>query len=145
MGAMNSLATVGLQLASAQRAQSGQEKQLAQEQERRVEDLLARSAENRRENDAALKRRLAEERARAGAAGLGTTGGSVDAVLRGLSDQSASEQRAADQVLDGRLAGLFDAQSSRRRKSLLDRNNRWVDAGSRTLSALSGTGRSWLG
>jgi hypothetical protein len=145
MGAMNSLATVGLQLATAQRAQAKREKLAGQDEARAAEDLLARSAEAKRENESVLRRRLAEERARAGGAGLGVTGGSVDAVLRGLSEQSDLDQKTADQALERRLASLFDANSTRRRKSLLDKNTRWLETGTRTLSALSGTGRNLLG
>src|SRR5690606_37034756 len=118
-------------------------KQLEKEFQRKRVDLIAKASEARREQDQALKRRLAQERARAGAAGISSTGGSIDAVLRGLTSEARADQAAADAILRSNLAALRDAYGTKKRRNLLDFNKSWVDAGSKTLAGLS-RGRSLL-
>ena len=85
---MNSLATLGLNLALSQRAQQAQGKELSQERDRQLQAIRLRDSEERRQQELALRRRLAEERARAGGAGVGSSGGSADAILQGLVEES---------------------------------------------------------
>jgi hypothetical protein len=143
MGALNSLATVGLNLAMAKKEEKDEKKQLEKEFQRKRVDLLAKASEARREQDQALKRRLAQERARAGAAGISSTGGSIDAVLRGLTAEAKADQAAADAILGSNLRALRDAYGTKKRRNLLDMNKGWIDAGSKTLAGL-GRGRSLL-
>ena len=84
MGALNSLASVGLNLALQQKAQAAEDKQLRQERDRQLEAIRLRDTEDQRQQQQALRRRLAEERARAGGAGVGSSGGAADAILSGL-------------------------------------------------------------
>jgi hypothetical protein len=138
MGALNSLATVGLNLAAAQRRQSADADALKAERDRQSRDLLDRAGEERREGRETLRRRLAQERARAGAAGTGGSGGSIDAVLRGLTAESDAQQAAADRATESRLGGLRASYEARRRRSLLDLGTRSIDAGARAASGFDG-------
>jgi hypothetical protein len=133
MGALNSLATLGLNLALTRKAQQAQSKELRAERDRQVREIQARDAEERRQQEAALKRRLAEERARAGAAGVGGSGGSADAVLRGLSEESRALMAAQAQDSSRRIDAIRDAYEQRRRHNLLDFAGRWLSLGSSQL------------
>lgn len=144
MGALTSLATTGLNLAVAQRREDATQKKLDGEQQQRSEQVLGRAQEDRRERDTALRRRLAEERARAGAGGVGGSGGSIDAVLSGLVAESSAQQTASDAETRSRLDALRGTYDARSRRSLLDYNSRWLDAGSRALAGLGGRRRSLL-
>jgi hypothetical protein len=120
MGALNSLATMGLNLALGQQAQRAQTKELRQDRDSQIREIQLRDAEARRQQEVALRRRLAEERARAGAAGVGSTGGSADAILSGLVEE------------------IRKAYETRRRSNLLDFAGRWLSFGSRSGSRLGG-------
>jgi hypothetical protein len=144
MGALTSLATTGLNLAAAQRRESAQRDTLDRERELRERQLRLDAAEDQRQRAGALRRRLAEERARAGAAGVATSGGSIDAVLGGLARESRAQQAASDNLLRARLDALRETYDARSRRSLIDQQTRAVDAGARTLASLTGGRRSLL-
>ena len=129
MGALNSLATLGFNLALSQQAQQAQNKQLRQERDRQVREIQLRDAEASRTQDLALKRRLAEERARAGAAGVGGTGGSADAILRGLAEESRALEAARSKESAQRIDEVRRTYDGRRRQNLLDFTGRWLAAG----------------
>ena len=133
MGALSSLATMGLNMALSSQAQKSEDKQLKVQRDQQVAQIQAQSAEDRRKSDTALKRRLAEERARAGAAGVGGSGGSADAVLRGLEEESAALQAARDAEDAQRIAAIRDTFGERRKRNLLEFSSQWVDTGSRSL------------
>jgi hypothetical protein len=59
MGALNSLATLGLNLALGQQAQQAQGKELRQERDGQLRAIRLRDAEERRQQETALRRRLA--------------------------------------------------------------------------------------
>jgi hypothetical protein len=139
MGAYSSLATLGLNLALSRQAQRQEDRQLQQDRDRQVRDILARDAETRKQQDQALRRRLAEERARAGAAGTGGTGGSADAILRGLEEESRSTRAAQEDATERQIDRLRDTYADRRRSNLLELSNRWLGFGS---SLLGGSSRS---
>jgi hypothetical protein len=138
MGALNSLATLGLNLALGQQAQRAQSKELRQDRDSQIREIQLRDAETRRQQELALRRRLAEERARAGAAGVGSTGGSADAILSGLVEESrlldASRAAQSQQQVDE----IRKAYETRRRSNLLDFAGRWLSFGSRSGSRLGG-------
>ncbi|MDX6748784.1 hypothetical protein SH611_03085 [Geminicoccaceae bacterium 1502E] len=135
MGALTSLATMGLNMAMAQRAQKREDRQLEQERDRAIRQIKAADAETRRREQDLLKRRLAEERARAGASGTGSSGGSIDAILRGLTAESSAADAARRARSRGRVEDLRSSYGEQRRRSLLDLNQRWLDAGRRALGA----------
>jgi hypothetical protein len=120
MGAITSLATTGLNLALAQQAASGQARDARQERDRRIQEVQARNREESRRRREELRRRLASERARAGAAGVATRGGSSEAVLRGLVEETGRADQAARDSLRQQIGELRRNASSARRNSLLD-------------------------
>jgi hypothetical protein len=138
MGALASLATTGLNLALAQQAASGQSRDARQERDRRIQEIQARSREENRKRREELRRRLAAERARAGASGVATRGGSSDAVLRGLVEQTDRAERGASDSVRSQISELRRNASSARRSSLLDL------AGNVAGSVFGGSGRSSL-
>jgi hypothetical protein len=142
MGAVTSLATMGLNLALQRQAQRAEDKRLQKDRDRQLRDIAASDAESSRQQDLALRRRLAEERARAGGAGVGGTGGSADAILRGLEEEGRAAQAAqADEAV--RKADLVrDTFGERRRSNLLEFSSRWLSAGGAALGGGSGTRRN---
>jgi hypothetical protein len=129
MGALNSLATLGLNLALSQRAQRAEAKDLREQRDREIEQIRLRDAEARREAALALRRRLAEERARAGAAGVGSTGGAADAILSGLIEESRQAEAARARQAGARIDEIHQSYDNRRRSSLLDFTSRWLAYG----------------
>lgn len=136
MGALNSLATLGLNLALGQQAQQAQGKELSQDRDRQIQALRLRDGEERRQQEVALRRRLAEERARAGGAGVGSTGGSADAILQGLVEESRLQSVARARETGQRIDDLRQSYDGRRRRSLLDFASRTVSLGSRSGRSL---------
>ena len=144
MGALSSLATVGLNMALSGPAQKSQDKQLKAQRDQQIQQIQLQSAEDKRTSDAALKRRLAEERARAGASGVGGNGGSADAVLRGLEEESSALQASRDAEDAQRIAAIRDTFGERRKRNLLDFGSQWLNAGTRSLTGSSGRSRSLI-
>jgi hypothetical protein len=138
MGALTSLATTGLNLALSQQAASGLARDARQERDRRIQEVQARNREESRKRREELRRRLAAERARAGAAGVATQGGSADAVLRGLVEETDRAEQAAGSSVHRQVSELRRNASSVRRNSLLDL------AGNVAGSVFGGPGRSSL-
>jgi hypothetical protein len=138
MGALTSLATTGLNLALAQQAASGQTRDTRQERDRRIQEIQARNREETRKRREELRRRLAAERARAGAAGVATPGGSSDAVVRGLVEETDRAEQVAGNSVRTQISELRRNASSARRNSLLDL------AGTTAGSVFGGPGRSSL-
>lgn len=144
MGALTSLATTGLNLALSSQAQKSQDKQLKAQRDQQIQQIQLQSAEERRQSESTLKRRLAEERARAGASGVAGSGGSADAVLRGLEEESRAVQAARDAEDAQRIAAIRETFGERRKRNLLDFSNQWLNAGSRSLGGSSGRSRSLI-
>ena len=92
-----------------------------------------------RGQDQALQRRIAQERARAGAAGVGSTGGSADAIVRGLSEEAQRANDARAQLLGLRVDGLREDFAQSRKRNLLETTGRILSLGR------SSGGRSLLG
>ena len=112
MGAYSSLATLGLNLALSQAAQRSRSDQLGKQEDQQASDILASDAATRQQQAADLAQRMAAERARLGAAGVGTTGGSADAVLSGLQDQGDLAQQALDAQTTSRLDQVQQSSTS---------------------------------
>ena len=143
MGALNSLAGLGLNLALQQQAKAGEEKRLRQERDRQLQAIQLRDTEDRRQQEQALRRRLAEERARAGGAGVGSSGGAADAVLGGLVEESRQLDAARRRESALRTEDIRADFADRRRRSLLDLAGRSLSLGSRSGGS-SRSGRSLL-
>ncbi|WP_133063877.1 hypothetical protein [Arboricoccus pini] len=103
----------------------------------RTQTLIDNAAEDRRSTDAALKRRQAQERARAGAAGVASSGGSIDAVLQGLQEDADADQAATTTQLKDSLAGLDAEYKQRSDRNLLSYDSSLARAGTSLLSGLS--------
>ncbi|MCS7267591.1 MAG: hypothetical protein NZ704_05970 [Geminicoccaceae bacterium] len=127
MGALTSLATLGLELALAHRAREDRKDRFEDHKRAEIRRIEAAEAEERRREQAALARRLAQERARAGALGISAAGGSFDAVLRGLEEESRALRAARDRETRARIELVRARHAARGRRSLLD------DAPSRLL------------
>jgi hypothetical protein len=136
MGALSSLATLGLDLALSRQAQKQDNRQLTLERDRQIRQIQVDALADRQKADALLKRRLAEQRARAGAAGIGS-GGSADAVLRGLEEDSRAQQALRDAEDAAQLNAIRATFGTRQRRNLLELGSRWLDAGTRDLSGRS--------
>ncbi len=143
MGAYSSLATLGLNLALSQQAQQAQSKELRQERDRQLQSIQQRDGEERRQQELALRRRLAEERARAGGAGVGSSGGSADAILQGLVEESRLLDAARSRETQQRIDDVRSTYEQRRKRSLLDFAGRSSALGSRQARS-SRSGRSLL-
>ena len=143
MGALNSLASLGLNLALNQRAQAAEDKQLKQERDRQLKAIDLRDTEDRRQQELSLRRRLAEERARAGGAGVGSSGGAADAILSDLVEESRLVDTARRRESGLRREDIKDSFDGRRQRSLLDFAGRSVSIGNRFLGP-SWSGRSLL-
>ena len=76
---------------------------------------------NRRRREQ-LKKNLATQRARMGASGAGS-GGSADAVLRGLSNETARFIQDQESVLGTQIGALNERVDNVRRNGLLQRRN----------------------
>ena len=143
MGALNSLASLGLNLALSQRQRAADDKALRQERDRQVVAIRARDAEERRVQEQALRRRLAEERARAGGAGVGSSGGAADAILAGLTRESREAEAARRREIALQIDDVRKSFDDRRKRSLLDFAGRSVSLGSRIVG-VAGSRRSLL-
>lgn len=133
MGAFSSLATAGLNLALQQRARDAEGKRAAKDRDRQLRQIAAEDALARQERDATLRRRVAEQRARAGASGVGDTGGSIDAVVRGLTAESSAAAAKDGLRLAERLGSIRESFAARRRRNLLETNRSWLDLGRAAL------------
>jgi len=144
MGALSSLATVGLNLALAQQAAERRSRQITAERDRDIQAIRERDEEARREDEERLRRQLAAQRARAAAAGVAGRGGSADAVLRGLIEESEAEARAREQTSARRIAEIRRRAGASRRQSLLDLVGEAGQSSFRQLGRRTGQGLSLL-
>ncbi len=141
MSSMSSIASTGLNMALTHEAYKRQNKKVGNEREERIAALQARDAALEKEAQKALRARLAAARARAGGAGIATSGGSIDAVLRGLEREVADKGAARAASSSGQIAGLRDAARDKQRRNLLTMSNKWLDM----ASGLTGGRGSLLG
>lgn len=129
MGALSSLATLGLNVALAQQADRRERRAIHQERDRQIEAIRTRDAEAERERQARLRQALARQRARFAAAGVAGAGGSAEAVLRGLVEESDLASRARELESARRIEDITRAARQRRRRSLLDLGGQVVQGG----------------
>jgi hypothetical protein len=144
MGALTSLATLGLELALAQKARDEQKDRLEDQRRREIRRLRIADAEEQRRQQAALARRLAQERARAGAMGIASSGGSIDAVLRGLEEESRALQDARRRETAARIDSVRERYDARGRRNLLETAAQFGELASRASSGLGSSRRSLL-
>jgi 4-diphosphocytidyl-2C-methyl-D-erythritol kinase len=142
MGALSSLASIGLNLALAQQAAQRQSQNINAERNRQIQAIRQQDLQQQQQQQQeALRSRLATQRARAGAAGV-SGGGSASAVLRGLTQEAAATEQARAAQSNARIAEIQRAASNSRSRNLLDLVG---GAGGSSLSLLGqSTGRSLL-
>ncbi|MCB9941983.1 MAG: hypothetical protein H6823_27415 [Planctomycetaceae bacterium] len=141
---MNSLASVGLNLALGQQAMRQESKEAKAERDRQIAAIMRSSSNNDKLQANALRRRLASERVRAGAAGTATTGGSIDAILRGLEREAEQDAQARREATAQKVKEINDAFGVRRNNNLLTTTNRLLGSISGSNSS-SSSRRSLLG
>ncbi|MCX8100445.1 MAG: hypothetical protein RMK81_13540 [Geminicoccaceae bacterium] len=144
MGALTSLATLGLDLALAQKAREDEADRIKEQRRAEIRRIRAADLEDQRRQQAALARRLAQERARAGALGIAGTGGSFDAVLRGLEEESRALRDARQRETSARIDAVRERLGARSRRNLLDVTDRFAEIGARLLERPVGSRRSLL-
>lgn len=140
MGALSSLASVGLNLALADQAQRRQSKTINAERDRRIDTIERRNAEDQRKIADRLRRQLASQRARAGAAGIGGSASS-NAILRGLAEEAAAVDQASRQEATQSITTINRNARNARRNNLLDLTSGQARQG---ISLLSRGSRSSL-
>jgi hypothetical protein len=139
MGGLSSLASLGLNVALSQQAAQRESRDLKKERDRQIEAIMRDNREAERKQANALRRRQASERVRAGASGTATTGGSIDAILRGLEREAELDANARRKAASARVRQIRDTFGTRQRNNLLTTTNRLLGSGG------SGFGRSLLG
>lgn len=118
MGAFNSLATAGLNLARTQQAAQRESRDISRDRDREIRAIEQQTEEQRRREEQELRRRLATQRARAGAAGVGG-GSSSRAVLRGLTEEAEAAQAARERSAGLRIDELRQRARTSQRRNLL--------------------------
>jgi hypothetical protein len=144
MGALSSLATLGLELAMAQKARDDQQDRLEEQRRQEIRRIRLAEAEEQRRQQATLARRLAQGRARAGAMGISASGGSIDAVLRGLEEESRALQAARGREAAARISAVRERYEGRSRRNLLESAARIGEWGAGALGGLRSSRRSLL-
>lgn len=139
MGGLSSLASLGLNVALGQEAAKRENRNLKKERDRQIEAIMRDNRDAERQQASALRRRQASERVRAGATGTATTGGSIDAILRGLERETEFDNNARRDVASARVQQIRDTFGTRRRNNLLTSTNRLLGTSGSTF------GRSLLG
>jgi len=133
MGGLSSLANLGLNVALSQQAAQRQNKDLEKERDRQIAAIMRDNREAERQQAGALRRRQASERARAGATGTATTGGSIDAILRGLEREAELDSAARRETAAARVQQIRATFGTRQRSNLLNTTNRLLGTSNSTL------------
>jgi hypothetical protein len=136
MGALSSLATVGLNLALAQQGSKRESNSISAERDQQIKAIQAQDEEARRREQEQLRRQLASQRARAAAAGVGR-GGSAQAVLRGLIEESDSAEQARQDRSALRISDINRDANRAQQRNLLDFVGTASRGGLRTLGGTS--------
>ena len=120
MGGMGNLASAGLNLALAQETRKRADKRLKKERNADIAVATAKAGKIERQQRDSLKKRIAAARARAGGAGSSTTGGSIDAVVKGLERETQRSLAALEDDTRHRVNSIRARAEKARRRNLLD-------------------------
>ncbi|MGF1475215.1 MAG: hypothetical protein ACFB6S_06580 [Geminicoccaceae bacterium] len=126
MGALSSVASIGLQAAAAGRAAKRETKKLNDQRDKQLAEIQRRDNEARIRRQRSLREASARAKARAAGAGLGGAGGSASAILDGLRKAATDEQARSDKERDKMVDELFRSTSKAKKRSLLDRTSGFV-------------------
>jgi hypothetical protein len=133
MGGFSSLANLGLNVALSQQAAQKQNRDLQKDRDRQIAAIMRDDREAERQQASALRRRQASERARAGATGTATTGGSIDAILRGLEREAELDSAARRETAAARVQQIRATFGTRQRNNLLSTTNRLLGTSNSTI------------
>ena len=133
MGGFSSLAHLGLNVALSQQAAQKQNRDLQKDRDRQIAAIMRDDREAERQQASALRRRQASERARAGATGTATTGGSIDAILRGLEREAELDSAARRDKTAARVQQIRATFGTRQRNNLLSTTNRLLGTSNSTI------------
>lgn len=133
MGGYSSLANLGLNMALSQQAAKKKNQDFQEDRDRRIASIMRDDREAERQQANALRRRQASERARAGATGTATTGGSIDAILRGLEREAELDSAARRETTAARVKEIRSTFGTRQRSNLLNTTNRLLGTSNSTL------------
>ena len=133
MGGVSSLANLGLNVALSQQAAQKKNRDLEKDRDRQIAAIMRDDREAERQQASALRRRQASERARAGATGTATTGGSIDAILRGLEREAELDSAARRKTTAARVQQIRATFGTRQRNNLLNTTNRLLGTSNSTL------------
>ena len=136
MGGLSTLASAGINLALAQQANKRASREVRRDRDREIAQIERESATRAREQQEALRARVAAIRARTGANGLASTGGSIDAVIRGLERDVARDTDDIRDAAASRIDDIRQGAQNRRRRNLLDLTTRVVGSGRGVRSLL---------
>lgn len=118
-----------------QEQQRLQQEQAAQDAALQRQQIATNTAQSEEERRAALRRAVARQRANFGSQGVSSAGGSSQAVLLGLFDESEDEARRREELDQLRLTGIDQGLTQRsslnvlQRTQLAERNNLANSAG----------------
>lgn len=84
------------------------------------ENIQLQAAQNEAERQAALKRAVARQRAASGASGVGSAGGSGEAILLGLFEESEDEKNERERLDDLRLRAIDQDMENVQSQNLLE-------------------------
>lgn len=126
MGAMSSLATIGLNAMLSRGKARDQSRAIAAERDQRLAEVQASDAAARVQRARQLQELLARQKALAASAGSGGSGGSASAVLRGLQAKAATDDALAVQERELALRGIRTRASRQMRRNLLESNGQLV-------------------
>ncbi len=123
MGAISTLADVGLNAALSRSTARDQSKEIAAEAERDVAEIKAKDAAERKQRAAKLKESLARSRALAATAGTGGASGSSAAVRRGIQDKALDEDAQSVQDRELAIRNVRARADAQRERNLLGARN----------------------
>jgi len=116
-------ASVGLQMVQQRQQQKAQLRAAQHQAEVETQRLRQRQDIENRQRQEQLKRTLASQRAAFGASGVSGRGGSADAVLQGMRNETARAISDQESVLGLQIGGINDQVDNIRRSNLLQRRN----------------------
>ncbi len=116
-------AMTALQIAQKQRQAKAQNKIYQQQAQRQIDIIRKNQEIAARKRRDQLRRAQATQMAKFGAQGVSPSGGSSDALLKGLSSRSAQDARDARGLGDLRIGEINNQLSRRRRPNLLELTN----------------------
>ena len=111
----------GLSLSQLQQQQQVQQRQAAQNAALDKQQILAKAQEAESQRRAALKRAVARQRVQYGASGIGSQGGSAEAVLLGLFEESDKERASRERLDNIKSAAIDQNLNQQRRVNTLQR------------------------